>query len=111
MIDPILDQIEKVLPARYTPWLILLILCLPYIGRAYAALKNGHGIIGIIRAILYGDPKPLDVVKDADAKDMAAEKYQPPPGAGPVAPPRDFYVPPVAGPGPVTPPHDAILPK
>jgi len=88
-MNPI-DQIEKIIPARYVPYALFLAAMTPYLGRAYAALKNNHGIMGILRAIWLGDPKPLNQVKLAD--DTATQifvkqqAYVPPPG--PLAPPK-----------------------
>jgi hypothetical protein len=81
-MDPILDQVEKIIPPRYMPWIVLMLWVVPYLTRSYAALKNGHGIIGIVRAILWGDPKPLAIVKEADDSDTQIfRKEQTPPAA------------------------------
>ena len=74
-----INQFEKIIPAQYVPYVGFFVLCLPYIGRAYAALRNGHGILGILRAIWQGDPKPLSVVKQADQADAQRFQAQIPP--------------------------------
>lgn len=45
------------------PWrtrLVLAVLAAPMLGRAYHRLRTGGGIVGIVRAVLFGDnaPKP-----------------------------------------------------
>jgi len=83
-----IDQFEKIIPAKYVPFVAFAVLCLPYVGRAIAALRNGHGIKGVLRAIWQGDPKPGDVVKAADAQDLARAAALAHRGDGPQCPPE-----------------------
>ncbi|HUD75561.1 MAG TPA: hypothetical protein VMQ76_10845 [Terracidiphilus sp.] len=88
-MNPI-DSLEKIIPARYVPYVMFVVLCLPYVGRAIAALRNDHGLMGVFRGIMWGDPKAPGAVKLADDRDtqqfVRQQTYQPPPS--PLAPPK-----------------------
>lgn len=46
------------LPERYRGTALLLVLVFPYVTRAFYALKNGGGLVGVWRAILWGTNTP-----------------------------------------------------
>ena len=50
----ILDALKNYIPTQYWPAL----LALPYLGRAYYAIKNGGGLVGIWRSIMFGTNTP-----------------------------------------------------
>lgn len=52
-----LNQLLKYLPSGYTKYVLLLML----LGRAYYALRNGGGIKGIWKSILFGTNIPKDI--------------------------------------------------
>lgn len=52
--------IINLLPDKYRGWATLLVLAFPYLTRMYYALATGGGIIGGVRAILWGTNKPHD---------------------------------------------------
>ena len=49
-----MDDILKVIPEKYQAPLLALIVLIPYITRAFHALKTGGGLKGIWTAIMYG---------------------------------------------------------
>ena len=51
------DMIEHI-PDKYKTWVFLALLVIPYITRAYHAVRNGGGLRGIYRSILFGTNTP-----------------------------------------------------
>ena len=49
-----MDTLAKLLPAKYAPWLLAIPIIVPWIGRGATALKNGGGLVGVYRSIVYG---------------------------------------------------------
>jgi hypothetical protein len=72
-----MEQIEKVIPAKYLPWLAIAAWLVPYLGRAYTALKNGGGIYGVYRAIVFGSTTVHN--DDAGGQPASAPAPQPRP--------------------------------
>lgn len=60
-----LSKIENIVPPKYRTLLILGAIAVPYAGRAWHALANGGGLMGVYRALLFGTnvPKPSSFVK------------------------------------------------
>lgn len=54
------EQIGGYIPEKYRGWVILSLILLPYLTRAYHALRTGGGIRGIYRSILFGTNTPKD---------------------------------------------------
>jgi hypothetical protein len=50
--------IINLLPEQYRGWATLAILSFPYITRMYYALATGSGLVGGVRAILWGTNQP-----------------------------------------------------
>ncbi len=48
------------LPEKARGWAIVAVLAFPYVTRAYYAITSGGGIIGAVRAILWGSNTPKD---------------------------------------------------
>ncbi len=46
----IIDAITQLIPVKYLPYLGLL----PVAGRIYHALKNGGGIVGVWKSLMFG---------------------------------------------------------
>ncbi len=53
-VETTADQIGKLLPAKYAAYLAVLGVLIPWLGRAFTALRCGGGLVGVYRAILYG---------------------------------------------------------
>jgi hypothetical protein len=49
-----MDDLLKIIPEKYQAPLLALIVMIPYITRAFHALKTGGGLKGIWTAIMYG---------------------------------------------------------
>ena len=52
--------IINALPEKYRGWAIVAILAFPYVTRAYYALSTGGGVVGVVRAILWGSNTPKE---------------------------------------------------
>lgn len=51
---PIIDA----LPQEWRGTALLVLIMLPYVTRAYHSLRNGGGLVGVYRAILFGTNTP-----------------------------------------------------
>ena len=49
-----MDTLAKVLPPKYASYASVVMVLVPWVGRAFYALKNDGGLIGVYRSILYG---------------------------------------------------------
>lgn len=52
-----MSDILNLIPAKYAA---LAAIALPLIGRAYYAIENGGGIVGVWRALMFGTNTPKD---------------------------------------------------
>ena len=48
----------KMLPEKYQGWAIAILALAPWVTRFYHAMTSGSGIIGSIKAVLYGTNTP-----------------------------------------------------
>ena len=55
-----LDKLIGIIPEKWRPWMLGLLIASPYITRAYHALASGGGLRGVASAIWMGTntPKP-----------------------------------------------------
>jgi hypothetical protein len=57
-MDPTTGINTTALPSEWQAWLAIGIVALQLLGRAYHALRNGGGLVGIWRAIMFGTNTP-----------------------------------------------------
>ena len=68
-----MEQLESVLPPKYAAYAALLTAAVPVIGRAYHAIVNDGGILGIWRSVVFGQSTPVKPTPDT-AVDKPAVK-------------------------------------
>jgi hypothetical protein len=81
-----MDELLKIIPVKYQASLVALIVLIPYITRAYHALKNGGGLKGIWTAIMYGTNTTPEVKKAIESIATAVDTINAE-GANPMAAP------------------------
>jgi hypothetical protein len=64
-----MNEIINVIPEKYRAYVLALILCIPYLTRAYHSLATGGGLKGIWNAVLFGTNTPASVANIAAAVD------------------------------------------
>ena len=53
-----MEQIQNILPPKYAAYSAAIMVVVQILGRVYNTVKNGGGLIGIWRAVLYGVDHP-----------------------------------------------------
>ena len=49
-----IDQLNKIVPEKYQPYILLAAVLLPWLGRCITAARNGGGLIEMVRSVFYG---------------------------------------------------------